>query len=140
MEELFESGNIEVSTELKSHFLRLYQIALSDENFSHLEMQLLYKFASERGVDNNELDRILISHTGDINIPEKLEDRIMYLYDFAQMIWADHIITEDERTALKKYIKKFEFLDENIEALTIYLLESAQQEKSREDILKELQE
>lgn len=140
MEEPFESGNIKVSTELKSHFLRLYQIALSDENFSHLEMQLLYKFAAERGVDKNELDRILTSHTGAIHIPEKLEDRMIYLYDFAQMIWADHIITEDERTTLKKYIKKFEFLDENVEALTIYLLESAQQEKSREDILKELQE
>ncbi|MDT7832029.1 hypothetical protein RQM59_06535 [Flavobacteriaceae bacterium S356] len=140
MEQSLEKGNIEVSTELKSHFLRLYQIALSDENFSHLEMQLLYQFAAERGVDNNELDRILTSHTGEIHIPEKLEDRMVYLYDFAQMAWADHVITEDERTTLKKYVKKFEFLDENVEALTTYLLESAQQEKSREDILKELQE
>ncbi|MFY0631180.1 MAG: hypothetical protein JXR05_12420 [Flavobacteriaceae bacterium] len=140
MKHPLQKENIDTPAELKSHFLRLYQIALSDENFSHLEMQLLYKFAAERGVDEKELDRILTSHTGDIHIPENLEDRIIYLYDFAQMIWADKIITEDEKTALKKYIKKFEFLDENINALTTYLLESAQQERAREDILKELKE
>lgn len=34
-----------ISIELKSHFLRLYQIAFSDDNFDILEMQMLYKFA-----------------------------------------------------------------------------------------------
>ncbi len=127
-----------ISSELKSHFLRLYQIALSDENFSHVEMQLLYKFAEEREVSKAELDNILTGYAGEIHIPEKLEDRIMYLYDFAQMIWADQIITEDEKVALKKYIKKFEFKDENNEDLTMYLLNSAKEGKVREEILKEL--
>ena len=132
--------NITISVQLKSHFLRLYQIALSDENFDYLEMQLLYRFAEERGVSKIELDVILTGHAGEIHIPKNLEDRISYLYDFAQMIWADEIITEDERIALKKYIKKFEFKDENNEALSKYLLESAQQGKTREVILKELKE
>jgi uncharacterized tellurite resistance protein B-like protein len=132
--------NITISVQLKSHFLRLYQIALSDENFDYLEMQLLYRFAEERGVSKIELDAILTGHAGEIHIPKNLEDRISYLYDFAQMIWADEIITEDERIALKKYIKKFEFKDENNEALSKYLLESAQQGKTREVILKELKE
>ena len=34
-----------ITTELKSHFLRLYQMAFSDDNFDVLEMQMLYKFA-----------------------------------------------------------------------------------------------
>ena len=120
-----------ISAELKSHFLRLYQIALSDENFSHLEMQLLYKFAEERGITEMELDHILVGSAGEVVIPESLERRIEYLYDFALMIWADKIVTDDEQVALKKYIKKFEFLDENVTELCTYLLDSAKQNKGR---------
>lgn len=129
-----------ISTELKSHFLRLYQIALSDENFSHLEMQLLYKFAEEREISKIELDGILTGYAGIVTIPESIEKKIEYLYDFALMIWADKVINSDEEIALKKYIKKFNFLDENVEELSFHLLESAKQNKSKEEILKELNE
>ncbi len=129
-----------IPMELKSHFLRLYQMALSDDNFSHLEMQLLYKFAQERGVSQLELENILTGHSGKVTIPESIEKRIEYLYDFALMIWADDIVTEDERIALNKYILKFEFLEENVEALSTYLLENAKQDTLKEAILKELKE
>lgn len=126
------------SLKLKSHFLRLYQIALADENFDHLEMQLLYKFAEERGISKSDLDTILTGAIGEVTIPESLEERIEYLYDFALMIWADEKITEDERNALKKYCKKFEFLDENIGELTNYLLENAKQGTSKSKLIEEL--
>lgn len=127
-----------VSAQLKSHFLRLYQIALSDENFNHLEMQLLYKFAEERGVSKTDLDSILTGVVGDVTIPASIEERIEYLYDFALMIWADEEITEDELNTFKKYCKKFEFLDENIDELTTYLLDNAKQENSLSKILEDL--
>ncbi len=129
---------ITISAELKSHFLRLYQIALSDENFSPLEMQLLYKFASDRNISKIELDTILTGHIGEISIPESLEKRIEYLYDFAIMIWADREVTDDEYNTLKKYCKKFEFLDENIIELCDYLINSVKDGKRKEHILKEL--
>lgn len=128
----------EITVQLKSHFLRLYQIALSDENFSHLEMQLLYKFAEERNVSGEELDKILTGSIGEITIPETLEERMEYLYDFAVMIWADQKITKDELSTLKKYCRKFEFLDENVDALAEYLLESAKENKSKTEFLNEL--
>ncbi|RKS53777.1 hypothetical protein BC962_2033 [Gillisia mitskevichiae] len=128
----------EITAQLKSHFLRLYQIALSDENFSHLEMQLLYKFAEERNVSSEELDKILSGSIGEITIPDTLEERMEYLYDFAVMIWADQKITEDELITLKKYCRKFEFLDENVDALAEYLLESAKENKSKTEFLNEL--
>lgn len=127
-----------IPLQLKSHFLRLYQIALADENFDHLEMQLLYKFAEERGISKSDLDSILTGSIGEVTIPYTLEERIEYLYDFALMIWADEIITEDERNTLIKYCRKFEFLEENIEELTNYLLENAKQGTSKSQILQEL--
>jgi uncharacterized tellurite resistance protein B-like protein len=127
-----------IPLQLKSHFLRLYQIALSDENFNHREMQLLYHFAEERGVSKTDLDSILTGSIGEVTIPQTLEERIEYLYDFAQMIWADEKITDDEMNAFKKYCKKFEFLSENIEELTTYLLNNAKQGISLSKILEEL--
>ena len=49
-----------ISTELKSHFLRLYQIAFTDDNFDVLELQMLYKFAEERGISKDQLNDILL--------------------------------------------------------------------------------
>jgi len=131
---------ITITAELKSHFLRLYQIALTDDNFSHLEMQLLYKFAEERTISKTELDAILTGYAGDVIIPETLENKIEYLYDFALMIWADKIVSPDEEIALKKYIKSFGFLEENVEGLSNYLLESVKEGKPKNEILKELKD
>ncbi|WP_245224820.1 hypothetical protein [Pseudozobellia sp. WGM2] len=127
-----------ISEEIKSHFLRLYQIALTDDDFSPLELRLLYQFASERNISREQLDEILTSHSGVITIPETLEKRIEYLYDFALMIWADEKVTDDEYNALKKYCRKFEFLEEKIVPLTNYLIESAKEGKTKESILLEL--
>ncbi|WP_036825888.1 hypothetical protein [Polaribacter sp. Hel1_85] len=125
-----------ISTELKSHFLRLYQMAFSDDNFDVLEMQMLYKFAEEREISKEQLNEILLNPFHDSSIPESLELRVEYLYDLAVMIWADKEVTEDEYTTLKKYCKKFEFLDENITQLADYLLDSAKKNISKEEIIK----
>lgn len=128
----------EITTELKSHFLRLYQMALSDNNFDVLEMKMLYKFASERNISKDELDSILLSEHQESKIPETLELKIEYLYDLAVMIWADGIVTEDEITTLKKYCVKFGFLDENIEEISNFLIKNAQNKTSKIELLNQL--
>ena len=40
---------ITISNKLKGHFLRLYQIAFSDDNLDATKLKLLYEFANERG-------------------------------------------------------------------------------------------
>ena len=71
----------------------------------------------------------------DTSIPESLETRIEYLYDLAIMIWVDGRVDDDEYITLKKYCKRFEFLDENIEQLADYLLESAKNGVSKTEII-----
>lgn len=124
-----------ITTELKSHFLRLYQMAFSDDNFDVLEMQMLYKFAEERGLTKEQLNEILLNPSHDTSIPETLELRVEYLYDLAIMIWADEKVTDDEYATLKKYCKKFDFLDENISELADYLLECAKKGMPKEDLI-----
>lgn len=125
-----------ISTELKSHFLRLYKIACADESFDVIELKQLYKFAEERGVSEEQLHSILTNPIERTGIPIALEDRITYLYDLAIMIWIDKQITEDEYNLLKKYCKTFEFVEENIIEICDFLLECAKKEMPKEEVLK----
>lgn len=111
-------------------------MAFSDDNFDVLEMQMLYKFAEEREISKEQLNEILLNPSHDSSIPDSLEKRVEYLYDLAIMIWVDKEVTDDEYITLKKYCKKFEFLDDNITGLADYLLECAKKEMSKEEIIK----
>ena len=124
-----------ISVELKSHFLRLYQMAFTDDNFDVLELQMLYHFAEERGVGQEQLNEVLLNPSQDSIIPEELEDKIEYLYDLALMIWADGVATEDEVNTLKKYCIKFGFLEENVEDICEFLLENAKQKVSKKELI-----
>lgn len=125
-----------ITTELKSHFLRLYQIAFSDDNFDVLEMQMLYKFAEERDLTKEQLNEILLNPSlHDSVIPETTEEKIEYLYDFAIMIWADNVVTEDEINTLKKYCLKFGFLEENLEDLIQFLLDNAKENLPKQKLI-----
>lgn len=126
----------EIPTVLKSHFLRLYQIALADGEFSALELKMLYGFAEERGISKEHLDGILLQPI-DTNslVPEELSAKLEFLCDFTAMIWADGVVNDDERNALEKYIKLFGFLDENIEPLSNYLIEAVKANKTKQEII-----
>jgi|SRR5690606_22942290 len=124
-----------ITTELKSHFLRLYQMAFTDDNFDVLELQMLYRFAEERGLTQEQLNNILLNPSQHSSIPVELEERIGYLYDLAIMIWADGIVREDEINTLKKYCIKLEFLDENVDEICAFLLENAKNNISKNKLI-----
>ena len=128
-----------ISTELKSHFLRLYQMAFSDHNFDVLELKMLYKFAEERGFTKDELNNVLLNPSHETVIPDNIEKRIEYLYDLALMIWADNIVTEDELNTLKKYCLKFDFKEENIDELSQFLLDNAKEKISKSELINKMQ-
>lgn len=128
-----------MTIELKSHFLRLYQMALIDDNFDVLELQMLYQFADERGIPKEELDKLFLNPiNSDLSIPSDLNTRVEYLFDLTRIIWADGQITVDEMNTLKKYCKKFEFQEENIDELANYLIDCVQKGIDKHEIINQL--
>lgn len=125
----------EIDAELKAHFIRLFQIALSDDEFNPMEWRLLYQFAEERNVPHEELDRVLLSSGSKLAIPSSLEERVAYLHDLCVMIWADGEVKEEERYLLKKYCRQFEFQDENIEELSGFLLEQVKNGLTKDELI-----
>ncbi|RZJ91632.1 MAG: hypothetical protein EOO20_04605 [Chryseobacterium sp.] len=125
----------QITATLQSRFLRLYQMACADENFDAPEMKQLYLFAEQRGVETNQLEKILTDPLARISIPSTREERIEYLYDLSVMIWADKEVTEDEYSTLQKFSRRFQFEDANIDGICAFLLECAKQEMSLSQVL-----
>jgi len=129
---------INVSAHLKGQFLRLYQIAASDGDFSSTELEMLYNYALSRGVSKEELTKILSAPSGKIEIPSELDKKIEYLYDMAKMVWADGVVEEDEIDTMKKYAKRFGFLRDHLDDVVNYILESVKEGKSLENVIMEI--
>ena len=128
-----------ITLELKSHFLRLYQMALSDDQFDVLELQMLYHFADERGIPKEEMDKLFLNPVNtEFIVPESLNTKIEYLYDLTRIIWADGKITDDEINMLRKYCRKFDFIEENINDLSDYLIDCVQKNIGKEEIIIQL--
>ncbi|UEQ75015.1 hypothetical protein [Chryseobacterium arthrosphaerae] len=131
--------NNQITENLKAHFLRLYQMAICDDDFSALELKMLYKCAEERGISAKNLDEILLNP---INlkslVPKTIEEKVDYLYDLTVMIWADGIVSPNEYIAMQKYVLMFGFLEENATAIVDYLIESVKIGKNKSEILYEL--
>ncbi|UHO38415.1 hypothetical protein H5J24_23325 [Chryseobacterium capnotolerans] len=131
--------NNQITENLKAHFLRLYQMAICDDDFSALELKMLYKCAEERGISSKNLDEILLNP---INlkslVPQTIEEKVDYLYDLTVMIWADGIVSPNEYSAIQKYVLMFGFLEENTTAIVDYLIEAIKIGKNKSEILYEL--
>lgn len=121
---------------LKSHFLNLYAMALTDSEFDEKEIYLLYKLSEEKGISRTDLDTLLLNPvTVKFHFPETLSERIEYLYDYAQMILADNHVDEEELTTLKKFCMKLGFTEENTPLITDLLLEAARNKVSTSEII-----
>lgn len=129
----------QLTENLKAHFLRLYQMALCDDDFSPLELKMLYKTAEERGISSKKLDEILLNPINSKSlIPETIEEKVEYLFDLTVMIWADGVVTENELSALNKYVALFGFVEENVKDIADYFIEAVKQGKTKQDILNDL--
>ncbi|MEI3788762.1 MULTISPECIES: hypothetical protein [unclassified Chryseobacterium] len=131
--------HIQITENLKAHFLRLYQMAICDDDFSTLELKMLYKCAEERGISPKHLDEILLNPINFKSlVPQTIEEKVDYLYDLTVMIWADGVVSPNEYSAMEKYVLMFGFLQENVKAIVDYLITSVKTGKNKTDILYEL--
>ncbi|MBC8298181.1 MAG: hypothetical protein H8E55_20640 [Pelagibacterales bacterium] len=123
-----------ISLELKAHYLRLFQMALIDCNFHELELQALYRMAESRGIENLELDKILLSSADMSVIPNKDEELVKYLYDLTIIIIADGKVTDDEKELFNRYATMFGFEEKNFDKILNLLLEKFEENVPRNEI------
>lgn len=128
-----------ITPEQRNHLIDLYRLALVDEDFDMREVFLLTELCKKYNVNLNEISIKLTSTEHEVLIPESVEERIKYLYELTQMAWADNIIQDCERDILRNYALRYDFLEENVDSIVDYLIDSVRDGKTLESIYKELQ-
>lgn len=128
-----------ITPEQRNHLIDLYRLALVDEDFDMREVFLLTELCKKYNVNLNEISIKLTSTEHEVLIPESIEERIKYLYELTQMAWADNIIQDCERDMLRNYALRYDFLEENVDSIVDYLIDSVRDGKTLESIYKELQ-
>ena len=131
-----EATNSEIDDSLKSHFIDLFSIALSDSNIDTKELELLYSIGVENGVEKDIMDTILKNpHKVKINVPDNEITKIERLYDFARMALADGTIDLREVEILKNLCKRYGFLESNIQGIVEFLIEECKKSTPKDEIL-----
>ncbi len=126
---------------LKSHFLNLYSMVMADGEVSTKEKMELYRIGEEfYNVRPEEFDRLLLSDEILFYVPQTEEEKILYLYDFALIAWADGKVAEEEVQVLKHFARRFGVQEGEVQSLVDLLLEKAREHISHEDLMKEFSE
>jgi hypothetical protein len=118
-----------INNELKSHFLNLYMLALSDNNFDEKELETILQIGEEKGISQKAFEDIIIHPTSvNIEYPTEFIEKIKFLYDFARVIWADKKVDNDEKVSFLKFCYRFDFEPQESEELFVWLLDLAKKE------------
>lgn len=125
--------------EIKGHFLNLYLMALSDNNFDDKELQTILEIGEEKGISRKEFEDIIINPSSiEIQYPEDFIQKIKLLYDFTRVIWADKKIEDDEKTTFLKFCNRFGFQDNESEELFVWLMDLAKNDVPASQIEQEI--
>lgn len=123
---------------LKRHFFNLYCLALSDGYLDFKELQTLYDIGVEHGITPEQINQLVLTANIAPKVPEAIEEKVECLYDLTRMAWADGKIAQEERDIIKKCVIRYGFLPENAEGIVDYFIESVKGNKSKTDILNEI--
>jgi uncharacterized tellurite resistance protein B-like protein len=121
----------------KDYFKNLIQVCKSDGIISPEESKLLHKEGKLFGMTDPEIDRLISEENySNYNPPYYLEEKFDHLYNVAEIILADGIVTEGERKLLKKYAIEAGISDKAIEILIDILFEGIRNNEDEEALFR----
>jgi uncharacterized tellurite resistance protein B-like protein len=119
----------------REHYLHLLQVSRADGNIDAAELELLHKEGRKFGLTDPEIDRIIEAEAHhQYNPPYSLADKFEHLYNIAEMIIADDVITEGEKKLLTRFAIEAGFSDKTIAKLLDLLLTGIQQGVDEEQL------
>ena len=128
----------EMEDAMKWHFFNLYCLALSDVRYDFKELKTLYSIGVEHGITAEQINQVVLTANIKQVIPDTIEGKVECLYDLARVAWADGKIEPEEREIIKKCVISYSFLPENADGIVDYFIESIKENKSKTDIINEI--
>lgn len=113
----------------KDHYLHLIQISRADGKISPDELDLLHKEGKKFGLTDPEIDQLIQSEALHHYLPPySLDEKFEHLYNVAQMILADSVVSDSERKMIRRFAIEAGFEDNSIDKLLKILLEDLNKE------------
>ena len=126
---------------MRSRFLSLYQMVLADGIIDAAEMETLFKIGQENyGITSNQINELIRDTDTSISYPDTLEDKVRFLYELAEIAWADGSIDNSELRLLEKYIVNMGFEESNSKAIANFMLNEVKDKVTVEEVIKKIDE
>jgi uncharacterized tellurite resistance protein B-like protein len=107
----------------REHYVHLVQVSKADGKINPNERELLHKEGRKFGLTDPEIDKFIDSEVrNSYDPPYSLADKFEHMYNIAEMILADEVITEGEKKLLKRFAIEAGFSDKTIPKLVDLLL------------------
>ncbi len=121
----------------KDNFINLVQVARVDGKISEKQMKILHKEGRKFGLTEPEIDNLLITE-GNQNYtpPYSLRGKFVHLYNTAEIILDDEVVSEDEKKLIRKFAVEVGFRDEILDELMEFLFDGIQKEETEENLFK----
>jgi uncharacterized tellurite resistance protein B-like protein len=120
----------------KEYFIQLIQVSKVDGTINPTELQMLHKEGRKFGLTDPEIDSLIISEGNNhYQPPYDLSGKFEHLYNVAEMILADDVITENEKRMIRRFAIEAGFSDNAIDKLLDILFEGIKNNESEESLL-----
>jgi uncharacterized tellurite resistance protein B-like protein len=122
----------------KDHYVHLIQVSKVDGKISPSEMEMLHKEGKKFGLTDPEIDKLIKSEIHNAyHAPYSLHEKFEDLYNVAEMILADDVISDGERRMIRRFAIEAGFSDKAIDKLIDLLFKGIKNNESEEAIFSE---
>jgi uncharacterized tellurite resistance protein B-like protein len=116
-------------------FIYLVQVSRVDGRINKDELALLHKEGRKFGLTDPEIEKLIHSERDHhYQPPYSLEEKFEHLYNIAEMILADEVVTEKEEKMIKRFVIEAGFEYSKIDALISLVLKGVEKNISEEDL------
>jgi hypothetical protein len=120
----------------REYYIHLIQVSKIDGIISPEEMGMLHKEGRKFGLTDPEIDKLISTEVHNTyQPPYGLDEKFEHLYNIAQMILADNVITPGEMKIIKKFAIEAGFEDRVIDRLLTLLFEGIAKNEDEETLL-----
>jgi uncharacterized tellurite resistance protein B-like protein len=122
----------------KEYYIHLVHISRADGEIGPKELEFLHKEGRKFGLTDPEIDNLIENEKDhQYTPPYSLTGKFNHLYNIAEMILADDVVTAQEKKMITRFAIEAGFDDKAVPVLVDHLLEGIEAGKDEEVLLNE---